>query len=302
MNVLQIPFDEGEANLDWLELTRAFEEGHKRPVAEIEDTFLYRGDDTLLSRCAWVDGLGIAVKSATIFPGNAQIERPVIDGTVSLFDGSDGRLSAVVDFFLVTKWKTAGDSLLGALKLADPNSRNVLIVGAGPVAHSLCEAFSVGFPNATLRLWNRTASKAEALAKSLETVDVEYSLPDAVNRADIIVTATMSSEPFLKGEWLRPGQHVNLVGAYRPDMREADDAALQTGPIYLDCFATTADHIGEIKTPTANGAIKRENLVADFYDLDKFKPDPTAVTIFKNGGGAHLDLMTSHYIVRKFRR
>ncbi|MEX0278521.1 MAG: ornithine cyclodeaminase family protein [Ruegeria sp.] len=302
MNVLQIPFDEGEANLDWLELTRAFEEGHKRPVAEIEDTFLYRGDDTLLSRCAWVDGLGIAVKSATIFPGNAQIERPVIDGTVSLFDDSDGRLSAVVDFFLVTKWKTAGDSLLGALKLADPNSRNVLIVGAGPVAHSLCEAFSVGFPNAKLRLWNRTASKAEALAKSLGTVDVEYSLPVAVNRADIIVTATMSSEPFLKGEWLRPGQHVNLVGAYRPDMREADDAALQTGPIYLDSFATTADHIGEIKTPVDNGAIKRENLVADFYDLDKFKPDPTAVTIFKNGGGAHLDLMTSHYIVRKFRR
>lgn len=302
MNVLQIPFDEGEANLDWLELTRAFEEGHKRPVAEIEDTFLYRGDDTLLSRCAWVDGLGIAVKSATIFPGNAQNERPVIDGTVSLFDDSDGRLSAVVDFFLVTKWKTAGDSLLGALKLADPNSRNVLVVGAGPVAHSLCEAFSVGFPNAKLSLWNRTASKAEALARSLGTVDVEYSLPDAINRADIIVTATMSSEPFLKGEWLRPGQHVNLVGAYRPDMREADDAALQTGPIYLDSFATTADHIGEIKTPIANGAIKRENLVADFYDLDKFKPDPTAVTIFKNGGGAHLDLMTSHYVVRKFRR
>jgi ornithine cyclodeaminase len=300
MNVLQIPFDAGEANLDWLELTQAIAEGHQRPKAQIEDTFLYRGADTLLSRSAWVDGLGIAVKSTTIFPGNVQAGRPAIDGSVSVYDDADGRLAALVDFFLVTKWKTAGDSLLGALRLANPDSRNILIVGAGPVAHSLCEAFSAGFPKAKIRLWNRTSSKAEDLAAKLEHVDVEYDLANAVDRADIILTATMSTQPFIKGEWLRPGQHLNLVGAYRPDMREAEDLALQRARIFMDSFDSTVDHIGEIKTPLEQGVIARTDLVADYYDLEKFTPDPTTITLFKNGGGAHLDLMTSQYIISKY--
>ncbi|WP_170326451.1 ornithine cyclodeaminase family protein [Ruegeria arenilitoris] len=301
MNVLQIPFAEGEANLDWVELTQAFAEGHQRPKAQIEDTFLYRGADTLLSRSAWIDGLGIAVKSTTIFPGNVQAGRPVIDGSVSIYDDADGRLAALVDFFLVTKWKTAGDSLLGALRLANPDSRNILIVGAGPVARSLCEAFAAGFPQAKIRVWNRTTAKAEAMAATQGQIDVEYDLADAVDRADIVLTATMSTQPFIKGEWLRPGQHLNLVGAYRPDMREAKDLALQRARIYMDSFDSTVDHIGEIKIPIEQGVISRSDLVADYYDLDQFAPDPTAITLFKNGGGAHLDLMTSQYIISKYQ-
>ncbi len=300
MSVLQIPFAAGEANLDWLELTEALADGHKRPKADIVDSFLYRGADTLLSRSAWIDGLGLAVKSTTVFPGNSDLGRPVIDGSVSLYDDNDGKLSAIIDFFLVTKWKTAADSLLGALRLADPNSRNILILGAGPVAASLCEAFGAGFPKAQLRLWNRTASKAEALAKAKGNVDVEYDLPDAVQRADIIVSATMTNAPIIRGDWLRPGQHLNLAGAYRPDMREADDTALLRSRIFLDSFETTVDVIGEIKTPLESGVISQDDLLADFYALDRFAPDPSAITLFKNGGGAHLDLMTCHYILRKF--
>ncbi|WP_170401580.1 ornithine cyclodeaminase family protein [Ruegeria arenilitoris] len=301
MNALQIPFAEGEANLDWVELTQAFAEGHQRSKAQIEDTFLYRGADTLLSRSAWIDGLGIAVKSITIFPGNVQAGRPAIDGSVCIYDDTDGRLAALVDFFLVTKWKTAGDSLLGALRLANPDSRNILIVGAGPVARSLCEAFAAGFPKAKIRVWNRTTAKAEAMAGTLGHIDVEYDLADAVDRADIVVTATMSTQPFIKGEWLRPGQHLNLVGAYKPEMREAEDLALQRARIYMDSFDSTVDHIGEIKIPIEQGVITRGDLVADFYDLDQFAPDPTAITLFKNGGGAHLDLMTSQYIISKYQ-
>ncbi len=301
MNVLQIPFAEGEANLDWVELTQAIADGHQRPKAQVKDTFLYRGDDTLLTRSAWVDGLGIAVKSTTIFPGNARTGRPVIDGSVSVYDDADGRLAALVDFFLVTKWKTAGDSLLGALRLANPDSRNILIVGAGPVGESLCEAFAAGFPLARIGLWNRTCSKAETLARKLSHVDVEYDLRDAVGRADIIVTATMSMQPIIKGEWLRPGQHLTLVGAFLPEMREADDTALRCGSIYMDSYDTTVEHIGEISIPIAEGTISRDDLIADYYALDRFAPDPSKVTVFKNGGGAHLDLMTSRYIISKFQ-
>ncbi|WP_171132905.1 MULTISPECIES: ornithine cyclodeaminase family protein [unclassified Ruegeria] len=300
MKVLQIPFEEGQANLDWLELTQALAEGHTRPKAEIQDSFLYRGKDTLLSRAAWIDGLGLAVKSATVFPGNAEKGQPPINGSVSLFDDKDGQFTALLDFHLVTKWKTAGDSLLGALRLANPDSQSVLIVGAGPVAASLCEAFSAGFPKVQLSVWNRTTAKAEALAHEMGHVDVAYDLAEAVHQADIVLTATMSTEPVIKGEWLRPGQHLNLIGAYRPDMREVDDAVLRRSAIYVDSFESTVEHIGEIKTPIAEGVISRSDLIADFYGLDQFHPDPSTVTLFKNGGGAHLDLMTSHYIQSKF--
>ncbi|KUJ82421.1 ornithine cyclodeaminase [Ruegeria marisrubri] len=301
MSILQIPFAEGEANLDWLELAGALVDGHDLPKAEIGDTFLYRDPDTLLSRAAWIDGLGMAVKTATIFPRNPDRGDPLINGSVCLYDDLNGALSALVDFHLVTKWKTAGDSLLGALRLANPDSREILIVGAGTVGASLCEAFRAGYPQAKIRMWNRTLSKAEELAATLTDVDVAPDLAEAVNRADIIVTATMSTEPVIKGEWLRPGQHLNLIGAYRPDMREADDEALRRSRIFVDSFDTTVDHIGEIKTPLAEGVIQRSDLLADFYDLGAFSYQPDGISLFKNGGGAHLDLMTSRYILDKWR-
>lgn len=117
-----IPY-EAEAKLDWLGLTEAFREGHQRPKAEIADSFLYRGKDTLLNRAAWIDGLGLAVKSATVFPGNPEKGIGMVNGGVSLYADDTGLLEAVVDFHLITKWKTAGDSLLGALRLARPTRR-----------------------------------------------------------------------------------------------------------------------------------------------------------------------------------
>ncbi|MFA3917289.1 ornithine cyclodeaminase family protein [Ruegeria hyattellae] len=301
MSIPIIPFDEGEALLDWVELTQALADGHSLPKAEIGDTFLYRGQDTLLSRAAWIDGLGMAVKTATVFPANPDQDQPMINGAVNLFADRDGTLSALIDFHLVTKWKTAGDSLLAALRLADPDSKRILIVGAGTVGQSLCESFAAGFPQARLSIWNRTTAKAEELAKTVGYADVATSLPDTVNSADIVVTATMSSDPIIKGEWLRPGQHINLIGAYRADMREADDDALRMSRVYVDSFDTTVGHIGEIKTPLDAGVITRDDLLADYYDLSAFIPDPARPTLFKNGGGAHLDLMTSRYILEKWQ-
>ena len=296
-----IPFAEGEALLNWLELTEALAAGHQLPKAEIGDTFLYRDPDTLLSRAAWIDGMGLAVKSATVFPGNPGKGKPMVNGGVCLYSDADGMLEALVDFHLVTKWKTAGDSLLGALRLARADSERILIVGAGTVGASLCEAFAAGFPQAKQAVWNRTTGKAQALADA-KGVDLAEDLESAVRAADIIVSATMSTEPVIKGEWLRPGQHLNLIGAYRPDMREADDAALLKSQVYVDSFDTTLDHIGELKTPLAEGVLQRADVLADFYALDAFRLGRAdEITLFKNGGGAPLDLMTSRSILDKWR-
>ncbi|MFG6559354.1 ornithine cyclodeaminase family protein [Sulfitobacter sp. 1A15299] len=299
-DIPNISFDAGEALLDWIALTDALAAGHNLPKAEIGDTFLYRGKDTLLSRSAWIDGLGIAVKSATIFPGNPDREVPMVNGGVSLFDDVTGTLSAIVDFHLVTKWKTAGDSLLAARRLARPDSENILIVGAGTQGRALHAAYSAAFPQARFTVWNRTAKNAEAMAAECK-INVATDLEQAVRAADIVTSATMSTDPMIKGDWLQPGQHVDLIGAYRPDMREVDDKALQRARVFVDSFDTTVGHIGEIKFPLESGAISRDHLLADYYDLAAFtRQSDDEITLFKNGGGAHLDLMTANHILQRW--
>ena len=300
-DIPNISFDEGEALLDWIALTDALAAGHDLPKAEIGDTFLYRGKDTLLSRSAWIDGLGIAVKSATIFPGNPDREVPMVNGGVSLFDDETGTLAAIVDFHLVTKWKTAGDSLLAARRLARPDSENILIVGAGTQGRALHAAYSAAFPKGHFTVWNRTPKNAEAMAAELD-INVATDLEQAVRAADIVTSATMSTDPLIKGDWLHPGQHIDLIGAYRPDMREADDTALRRSRVFVDSFDTTIGQIGEINIPLEAGTITRDHLIADYYDLARFtRQSDDEITLFKNGGGAHLDLMTARHILERWR-
>lgn len=303
MNFETVPFEEGEAGLEWLALRDALEAGHRLPRAEIGDRLLTRGGDAMLSRFAWIDGMGMAAKIATVFPGNPARGAPRIHGAVCVFCDRSGRLEAVVDFALVTKWKTAADSLLAASRLARPDSRRILVVGAGKVARSLVEAYGAGFPGARFAVWNRTRAGAERMAAEIPGLEVAGDLAEAVGAADIVSCATMSAEPLIRGEWLRPGQHVDLIGAFRPDMREADDEALRRARIFVDSLDTTVGHIGEIDIPLRAGVISPGDIVADHYAPEAFRRGAgDEITLFKNGGGAHLDLMTSRHILDVRRR
>lgn len=294
-----IDFDTADPLLDWGELTDALAQGHTLEKAEIADTFLYRGKDTMLSRAAWIDGLGSLVKTATVFPDNPHIGLPVIHGAVSLFSDINGQLDAIIDFHLVTKWKTAGDSLLAAKRLARPDSNNILIMGAGTVSANMISAYRSIFPDADYVIWNRNVDKAEALANVLDA-NAAADLQSAAEAADVICGATMATDPVLKGEWLQPGQHIDLIGAYRPDMREVDDTALTRARIFVDSRDTTLGHIGELKIPLEKGTVSEIDIIADYYQPELFKRSPDDITICKNGGGAHLDLMTSTYILKKW--
>lgn len=299
---ITIPFEKGEARLDWLALTDALASGHELPKGSVEDVFLYRDPDTLLNRSAWIDGMGVAVKCATVFPGNPAGGKPMIHGGVMLFADQGGELEAILDFHLVTKWKTAGDSLLAARRLARPDSRRILIVGAGTVGRSLWQAYRAAFPGAEFTIWNRSSAGAERFAQDCPGTVVAPDLEEAVGAADIITCATMSTDPVLKGDWLRPGQHVDLIGAYRPDMREVDDKALLRSRVFVDSYETTLGHIGELRIPLESGVITRDHVVADYYDLARFeRRSDDEITLFKNGGGAHLDLMTSRYILQRWQ-
>lgn len=290
---------EAEAALDWIGLTDAIAAGHALARAEVADTLLKRGGDTLLTRSAWIDGLGVAVKAATIYPGNPKRGLAAVNGAVNLFSDLDGTLEALVDFTLVTKWKTAADSLLAARRLARPDAENILIVGAGAVARSMVEAYSAAFPKAGFHIWARGTDSAKAFADATGATP-EADLQKAVGRADIIATTTMTTEPLIKGDWLSPGTHMDLIGAYRPDMREADSTCYRRARVFVDARATTLHHIGDLMVPLAQGAITEADVLADFYDLPtgRFaRLSPEDITLCKNGGGAHLDLMTARYIL-----
>ncbi len=297
-----VPYIRGadvEHLLDWNRMVAALLAGHRLAAPQISDQFLQRGDDTLLSRAAWIDGFGIAVKSVTVLPDNAAKGLPSVHGAMVLFEDETGTVEAVIDSALVTKWKTAADSVLGAKLLARPNSRRLLIVGAGAVAASLVEAYSAVFPGIEITVWNRTRHKAEALG-----IAVADDLETAVRAADIVSCATMAKQPVLKGEWLREGQHIDLIGAFKADMREADDLALQRARVFVDSRATTVNHIGELMIPIASGAIAEADILGDLYDLangGEGRTGDTDITLFKNGGGAHLDLMTGREILGNWR-
>ena len=292
MTLTIVPKD-AEKLLTWPGLLEAFEAGHRLPKPDIKDLFVYRGPDTVLDRATWIDGLGALVKVATVIPSNAQRGLPTVNGSVTLYDDKTGELTALVDFHLVTKWKTAGDSLLSARRLARKDAKNFLLVGAGTVAKSMVQAYSSLFPDARFTVWSRSRSSAEALG-----LPVADDLEAAVKAADVICTATMATEPLIRGDWLQPGQHLDLIGAYKPGMREVDDTAMARARLFVDARTTTVHHIGELIDPLKSGAITESHIIADFYDDPALyvRRSDDEITIAKNGGGAHLDLMTASYI------
>lgn len=298
-----------EAHLDWPSMVQAIADGHRLSPARIGDLFLTREGDTLLNRAAWIDGMGIGLKTVTVMQGNGARGLPSVQGVMVLFDDVTGTPVALIDSALVTYWKTAADSGLGARHLARPDSRQMVIIGAGQVAGSLARVYHAIFPDLErIRIWNRTAASAQALADTLAADGIPaVAAPDlaqAVGQADIVASATMAREPVLRGEWVRPGTHVDLVGAFRADMREADDALLRRARIFVDSRDTTLDHIGELKIPLAAGVITRDDVLGDFHDLEAGRSgrmSPEDITLFKNGGGAHLDLMIARAIMTAWK-
>ena len=235
---------------------------------------------------------------------------PSVQGAFLFFDEGNGSLKAIIDGALLTKWKTAADSVLGANLLANRGPRKLVIVGAGAMASAFLEAYLAVFPSLeTVSVWARNPDRAEMFVskhgKGTPIVTAVDDLQGAVQDADIITTVTASSSPVLRGEWVMPGTHVDLAGAYRPDMREADDDLITKGRLFVDCRETTLDDIGELKIPLAAGTIKPDDILGEFSVLVTKKAGRQTsdeITVFKNGGGAHLDVMIANYMLSKLEK
>jgi len=290
----------------WPFAVEALRAGHLMPPADLCDSLIENSGRKMLVRTAWIPGLASGVKAVTIYPDNPSAEppKPSVQGQVLLFDEAQGHVVAVLEGVDLTAWKTAGDSALGSSCLSRPDVKTMLMVGAGSMARPLIDAHRAVRPSLeTVLIWNRGQARAEELAASLDAdgvaAEIVADLDEAVSRADLISSATMSKQPLIRGHALKPGAHVDLVGAYTPDMREADDAALTRGRLFVDSFATTIGHIGEVMIPMASGAISKADIEGDLHDLvhgRAGRKSADEITVFKNGGGAHLDVMIAHAV------
>lgn len=301
-----ISYDAALTHLEWKQAVAAVRAGHLLPKAEIRDSFLGPSQATMMSRAAYIENLGYGVKAFTVFDANSSRSIPTVQGAMMVFDSQTGSLVSIIDSTLVTEYKTAADSVLGASLLARRDSRHLLIVGAGTVAKSLIKAYTTVLPTIErVSVWARRPEQAEALLAAVDvTADVVAvtDLKTAVGAADIISAATMAREPVILGEWVKSGTHVDLIGAFKADMREADDALISKASVFVDSRATTLGHIGELIMPIASGALTEADILGDLYDLvrpnARRRRSADEITLYKNGGGAHLDLMIANYIAK----
>ena len=264
------------------------------------------GADTLLIRAAWQRGKHIGVKLVTVFPANAGGALPSIQAVYLLFDAENGQPLASLDGTELTYWKTAADSALGAQFLAREDAASLCMIGAGAQAPHLIRAHCSVRPSIErVTIWNRTRAKAEALAAAAPVDGVAFEattdIEAACRGADVITAATAAEAPLVHGDWLRPGQHLDLVGGYKPEMREADTGAFERARVFVDARETTIGICGDLIEPIREGRFNADAIEGDLFDLCRNgMPRPRTtddITLFKNGGGGHLDLMTAGYYV-----
>src|SRR5271165_4790497 len=292
--------------LDPLVLVRALREAHcDGGMGEVERV-LIAAPGTGNSVLTWVASharRGVAVKTATVFPGNSRAgSRPNVQSVVTLFDAVDGAPLAVIHGESFTRMKTAADSALAADLLAVPDAATLAVLGAGGQARTHVRFLRAVRPSIRrVLVWNRTPAAADRLVAELigEGLDAEArpGPEEAVAEAAIVTCLTASPVPVLRGAWLAAGAHVDLVGGFTPMMRESDDDVVRRGRLFADTLRFTLEDCGDFADPISRGIIARGRIEGDLFDLCAgriaARRSPAEITMFKNGGGGHLDLMVA---------
>jgi ornithine cyclodeaminase len=270
----------------------------------------------LLLMPAWTRGpkSHLGIKVVTVFPDNGRRSLPSIYGQYLLLDGMTGQTVAILDGTMLTKRRTACASGLASRYLSRPDARRLVMIGTGALAPQLIRVHAKVRPIEEVAIWGRRPDQAARLARELSaSLPLALARPIAVRavadrrlavgEADIISCATLSSTPLVDGAGLRPGQHVDLVGAYTPKMRESDDEAVRRARVYVDTRAGAFKEGGDIVQPLASGTIAETDVIADLYELARAQRagltpgDATSITLFKSVGAALEDLAAAELAV-----
>jgi alanine dehydrogenase len=255
-------------------------------------------DGTLLLMPAWLPGRYMGLKQVSVFPGNASRGLPSIFGSYLLSSAVTGELLAIIDGGELTARRTAAASALAASYLARKDASVMLMVGTGRLSSNLIEAHKTVSPLKTVFIWGRDLEKAGAIARHAETLGLEPiatdDLESAARQADIISCATLSSAPLIRGAWLKPGAHVDLVGAFKPSMRETDDDCIRRATCFVDTRTGALSEGGDIVQAIDAGVITADGIAAELSELAR-KSHPgrlsdQEITLFKSVGASLEDL------------
>lgn len=261
---------------------------------------------TILIMPAWQRAF-IGIKIVTIFPENGKKALPGLFSSYLLCDGDTGQHIALIDGNEITSRRTAAIGALGADFLARKDSRKLLICGSGRIASLLADAFAAVRPIEKVAVWNVNEAGAARLVFDLRARGIDAcvanDLERAVGEADIVSCATLATRPIIKGAWLKPGTHLDLIGSFTPFMREADDEVFRRGHVWLDTYDALKES-GELLDPIRDGVIAAGDIRGSLAELcrgeRKGRTSEDEITVFKAVGNALSDIAAAGLVWRDF--
>lgn len=263
-------------------------------------------DSTLLLMPAWQSGEYLGVKIVTVSPNNSTHQLPSIHGIYLLFNAETGVPIAQMDAKILTSRRTAAASALASTYLSRKDSRTLLMVGTGALAPCLIEAHSAVRPIEKVLIWGRNFEKAQQLVDNLQLPHVELQaiehIAQGIEEADIISCATLSEQPLIFGKYLRAGQHLDLVGSFKPNMREADDVAIQKATVFVDTLEGAVKESGDIVLPLQSGILNMSDIQTDLFGMCQMdssqRKSNEEITLFKSVGHASEDLAAARMVFK----
>ncbi len=313
-NIPIIDVDFINAHTNYGELISLLEKAFKFSKAEVPlrhhhdfSNHQEKTDSTLLIMPAWNPGKDLGVKIVTINPENDKYNLPSIQGIYIYFDARKGIPIALLEAKALTVKRTAATSALASSFLSKKNASSLLMIGTGALSAELILAHAKVRPIQNVFVWGRNYKKAQAICKELNTENFKVSpvrnIEDIIGKVDIISCATLSKTPLVLGKFLKKGQHIDLVGAYKKDIREADDDTIKKANIFLDTYKGGLKESGDIVIPLENGILNKNDIKADLFELcqqkKKGRSNDNEITVFKSVGHALEDLTAAKYYYEK---
>jgi ornithine cyclodeaminase len=282
-------------------LRAAFAEADQAQVPR-RHAHLLPGDATLLLMPAWRAQRQLGIKLVTVTPSNRERDLPTVHALYVLSDTDTGAPLAIIDGEVLTLRRTAAVSALASRFLSRADSRSLLLVGTGRLAPEMVVAHCHARDIERVMLWGRSERKAQETIERIKqaglpdhvSIDTELVLAAACAGADIICCATTSTEPLLRAEWVKPGTHIDLVGGFRPNMREADDTLMSMTALFVDTLEGALAEAGDLVQPIQAGLLQATDIRADLSALARAshpgRQSPEQITLFKSVGSALADL------------
>jgi ornithine cyclodeaminase/alanine dehydrogenase-like protein (mu-crystallin family) len=260
----------------------------------------------LLLMPTWHPESSMGVKLVTVSPSNPARQLPTVHSVFILFDTRTGVPVAMIDGEELTLRRTAAASALASTYLSRSDSATLLVVGTGKLAPYMAAAHCAARPIRNIRVWGRSPEKAEHTARQISACDLPQhvsvqaagDLEAAVRSADIVSCATTSTVPIVLGQWVRSGTHIDLVGGFKPDMREVDDALIKSAAVFVDTKSGTLAEAGDLLQAIESGAFSPDAIAAELADLSSGRHNgrnsPEQITLFKSVGTGIEDLCAAN--------